>query len=234
MDIIERIKKLYNLSARNSSTAEAASAAAKMQKLAFDHELDLAAIIAGGTDAPRMPYIKFDYALPETSKADVGWKRTLFAGVCKGNFCKAVIVTGTTRLAVIGQKHNFEVVCYTYEFLCREIQRLAIENCIAQSFLDSKSKRKYIAGFCEGAMAEVYRKLTAAMAYRTQETTESRALVLVKNKELDDATRLHFPRLRKTSRRATGSSGGYSDGRRVGAGISVNRGVARNDRRQIT
>lgn len=224
MDIIERIKKLYNLSARNSSTAEAASAAAKMQQLAFENEIDLQKIIAQGTDL-KVPYMKYDYVLPETQKADVGWKRILFGGVCKGNFCQAVMIPKTTRLAVIGQKHNYEAVCYTHEFLTREIQRLAIGHCIAQGFLERKDKKQYIAGFCEGAATEVYRTLTAAMRYRSEATSDSRALVVIKDKDLDEATKIHFPHLKHRRRAKSGSVHGYNDGRRVGAGISVNRGI---------
>jgi hypothetical protein len=230
MDIIERIKKLANLSRKNDSTAEAASAAAKMQELAFQHNLDLEKVLAEGTEA-KTPYVKFDYLMPDTESADVGWKRVLFRGVCKGNFCQAVTLPRTTRMAVVGQKHNYEVVCYTYEYLTREIQRLAIDHCIKQGFLTSKDKRRYIAGFCEGAATECYHKLVATQKAQAQTASDCMALVVRKGKELTDAVKTHFPRLRHSVRRASGSSAGYGDGRIAGKGISVNRGVGSNNGR---
>ena len=209
---------------------EAASAAAKIQALCFEHELDLAKILAQGTD-PVDPYVKFDFALPEATKADVGWKRTLFGGICRANFCQPVVIPKTSRMAVVGQKHNYEVICYTYEYLTAEIIRLAVDNCVKQHFLDNKERRKYIAGFCEGAMTEVYHALTSGLKRQTEATSDSRALVVVKSAELDKAVKVHFPRLVKGRRRgATGSSSGYSDGQRVGSNISVHRGVGGGSR----
>ena len=235
MDLIERIKKLYNLSTRNSSTAEAAAAAAKIQELCFQNELDLAKILEQGTD-PAIPYVKYDFILPDTLAFDVNvnWKKLLCWGVAKANFCSGVSIPGTARMAIIGQKHNYEVVCYTYEYLAREICRLAVEHCVAQAFLDKKDRKNYIAGFCEGAATEVYRALCASVKQQAAATRKSRALVVVKNAELNKAVSVYFPRLIKE--RATpinGSSAGYRDGRQFGKGISITRGVARNNHRQI-
>jgi hypothetical protein len=232
MNIIDRIQKLFALSQRNSSTDEAAAAGAKIQELCFKHNLELEAILSQGATV-KEPYVKYDYLMPQTTRADVGWKRTLFAGVCRANFCKAVYIPNTVRMAVIGQKHNFEVVVYEYEYLVKEIQRLAVEGCQKQGYLRGKDKGRYIRGFCEGAMSQVYYRLDTSYKQQAAATTESRALVVVKDKELDQAVRVYFPRLTTTSRRAGGSADGYSDGHKAGASITVNRGVQSTTRKMI-
>jgi hypothetical protein len=233
MEILDRIRKLFELSQRNNSTAEAAAAAAKIQDLCFKYNVELAQALAADPTTKQEAYTKYDYILPNTNRADCGWKRTLFNGVCLANFCKAVYIPGTVRMAVIGQRHNFEVVTYEFEYLVKEIQRLALENCVKQAFLSSKLKRQYLAGFCEGAMSAVCDTLRASHTYQAQQTSDGRALVVVKDKQLEIATKEFFPRLTKGHRRVGGSQDGRGDGRRIGQGITVNRGIGSQSRTLI-
>jgi uncharacterized protein DUF2786 len=229
MNIVERIKKLYNLAERNASTEEAAAAAAKIQELCFKHNLELDAVLAQSGEKPE-PYVRFDYLLPNTTRFDVGWKRTLFNAVCKANFCKSIYFASTVKMAVIGQRQNFDVAVYEFDYLLTELRRLGIESCQRQGFLNNRDKRRYIQGFNEGATATLYKKLTAAFTYQSQQTTESRALVVVKDKQLEVATKEHFPHLVHRSRSIGGSSNGYSDGRAAAQHIMVNRGVGSTSR----
>ena len=225
MDIMERVRKLFALSQRNENTNEAAAAAAKIQELCFQHNIELEAALAADPATKREEYQRIDYILPNTSRADVGWKRGLFYEVCKANFCTAVYMSGTFKLGVVGQRANFEVCTYEYEYLVKEIQRLAVTNCVQQAFIGGKDKRQYINGFCEGATASVRSTLKAAHTYQAQATGDARALMVVKDRQLDTATREHFPHIRRTRRLLSGSNTGIGDGRRVGQGITVNRGI---------
>ncbi len=232
MDILDRIRKLYRLSERNSSTEEAASAAAKIQELCFAHNLELEEILKTSGEE-KTPYVRYDYIMPSTNNVNVGWKRTLFGGIAKANFCQPVYIPRTVKMAVVGQKHNFDAIVYTFEYLTREIQRLALETARDQGFLSNKDRRKYIQGFCEGATSTMYRRLTESFKQQAAATTESRELVIVKDKDLDKAVSVHFPRLIKGRRRATGSSTGYSDGKTAANSITLNRGVGSTSRTQI-
>jgi hypothetical protein len=232
MNIIDRIKKLHALAERNSSTEEAASAAAKIQELCFKHNLELEEIVNAGGDQ-NAPHVRFDYLMPETTRTDVGWKRTLFGGIAKANFCQPVYIPGTTQMAVVGQKHNFDAVVYTFEYLTREIQRLAIQESRDQRFLSNKERRRYMQGFCEGAASTLYQRLTASFQQQARQTAESRELVVVKDRDLDAAVKIHFPRLHRASRRATGSTGGFSHGRTAANSITVNRGIGSKSRTLI-
>jgi hypothetical protein len=232
MNIVERIQKLYRLSERNNSTEEAASAAAKIQELCFKHNLELEAILAQSGDE-KEPCVKFDYLFPNTNNFDVAWKRVLLHAICETNFCLDVYYPKTVRMAIIGQKQNYEVAVYEFDYLAKEIQRLAVDYCITQGFLNNKERKNYIKGFCEGAMSSVCAKLRAAHQYQAQQTNESRALVVVKSGEVDKVFKEHFPHTKKSSFRSTGSNSGRSDGRAAGNGISVNRGVNGTQRTQL-
>lgn len=233
MNILERIKKLWTLSERNANTEEAASAAAKVQELCFKYNLELEAVLAQ-TGEKKEPYLKYDYLMPETTRFEVGWKRTLFSSVCRSNFCKSLYITGTARMTVIGQKQNFEVACYQYEYLAREIQRLAIEGAKAQGFFSNKDKRKYIMAFCEGASSAVCSTLYRSYETYSAETSDSKALVVVKDKELDAAVKGFYPRLYSGRARRINTGSGYSDGRTAGASITINPGVGSTSRGLIS
>ena len=233
MEIIERIKKLHALSERNNSTAEAAAAAEKIQELCFKYNLELEEILKT-PGQQKAPYVKSDYVLPQATRFDVAWKRSLFSGVCKANFCMAIYYPNSARMGVVGQKHNFEAAVYTYEYIVREIERLGREGLKNQGFLWGKEKQRYFKGFCEGASSTLYWKMVNSVKRQADQGSESKALVVLKDKELDVAVKSYFPHMRKGGTRTIGgSSNGYSDGAKAAQNISVNRGVAGGNRTLI-
>src|SRR5689334_2968690 len=122
MEIIERIKKLHALAERNSCTAEAAAAAEKIQDLCFKYNLELSQVLDTPDKEPH-PYLKHEY-VAKGNRMTMGWQRVLWHGIVKTNFCYSFYTPNTTKFTVVGQKHNFEVVVYQFEYLCSEIQRL--------------------------------------------------------------------------------------------------------------
>ena len=229
MDIKERIRKLHALAERNSSTHEAAAAAAKAQALCFEYNLELEAVIASGA-GQKAPYVKADYVMKAT-RNDAGWKRTLFGGICKANFCKTVYYPGTVKMGVVGQKHNFDVVCYLFEYLVQEIERLAVKSCIDEGIIDKRAK--YMRDFCQGAMSSVYHRLQETLKQSAMANTESRALVVVKDKELDAAAFRYFGRTRSVGR-SSAIGNGYSQGRSAGGNMPINAGIGNKGRQRLT
>ena len=113
--IIERVRKLLALST-SSNPHEAALAAAKVQELLQQYNLELSQVETATKEQP---------PAYEHQSVDVGskrvWKRLLMGAIAHAHFCEAVTMSGTTRLAVIGQKHNIEVAHYLYDYLSRQL-----------------------------------------------------------------------------------------------------------------
>jgi len=226
MDILERIKKLHALATRNSSTHEAAAAAAKAQELCFQHNLELEEVIkTKGVD--KAPYVKADYVM-KAGRNDAPWKRTLFDGICKANFCKDIYYPGTSKMGVVGQRHNFEVVCYLFEYLTKEIERLALDSCIKEGIFTKRGR--YIKQFCQGAADAIYWRFQEILKARTVSTEDCRALVVVKDKELDAAVKQFWPRLGRGSSRKFSLGNGFSQGQATGRHIGINPGVGQGSR----
>ena len=227
MDIIERIKKLHALSERNSSTAEAAAAAAKIQELLFTHNLELSKVLGTPGKDPH-PYLKNDYIIRGAGAADLVQCRVLFHQIAKANFCYDFYIPNTSKMEVVGQRHNFEAVVYMFEYISGEIRRLALAALQDQAFLRGADKRRYLRGFFEGAVSAVSNKLRATQQQSAQATTESRDLVVVKDGQLKSAVVQFYPRTKfgKEGRaRNYGSNSGHADGRAAGSTIAVNRGI---------
>ena len=225
MNILERIQKLHALSERNTNTHEATAAAAKAQELCFRHNLELEEVI-NTKGAEKAPYVKADYVM-QAGRNDVAWKRTLFGGICEANFCKSIYYGGTSKMGVVGQKHNFDVACYLFEYLTGEIERLAVNSCIEEGVIEKRGR--YIKQFCEGASTSVYWRLKAVHKAQAVSTDDCRALVVVKDKELDVAVKQHWPRLIHPSRRFSVGNG-YSQGQQAGRSMPINRGVSQGSR----
>lgn len=235
MEIIERIKKLHALAERNSSTAEAAAAAEKIQDLCFKYNLELSQVL-GTPDKEPHPYLKHEYVMTGVSRLTLHWHRVLWHGLVKTNFCFSFYTPNTTKHTVIGQKHNFDVIVYQYEYLVREIERLGRESLSKQGFIGGKLKGQYFREFCIGAAAEIQRILFNKNAERQRSTEESKALVVVKGGELEKAKKDLLPNMKFTSGRRGSSSHrttGGADGRAAAHNIPLNRGIGGSSRTLI-
>ena len=238
--ILSKIRKLNNLTeGRGATPEEAASAAAKVQALLFEHNLSLSDVDTGEPE-PAEPYGKTDYDL-EANRNTVQWKRTLLYGIAKANFCTAVTQSGKTTMTLIGKKSNIEVVVYLYLYLSSEVERLAKE--ASRTVLQRKAA--YSVAFCRGAASTIYHRLqaerrqaeTTATHFGTAKAT-SNALAL-RNAETDlqaAILKIYGVPLRSTSTRsAIGNYDGYRSGQAAGHGISINRGVGHGSQsRQLT
>lgn len=238
--LIGRIRKLQALNeGRGATPEEAASAAAKVQALLFEHNLSLSDVDTGEMEQAE-PYGNTDYDLG-ANRNTVQWKRTLLYGIAKANFCTAVMHPGTTKMTLIGKKSNIEVVIYLYLFLSREVERLAKD--AARTVLSGKAV--YQTSFCRGATNTIYHRLKAERQQAQTTATHasnakgtSNALVL-RNAETDlqaAILKIYGAPLRSTSTRSSiGSHEGYQSGQAAGRTISINRGVGQGSyARQLT
>ena len=216
--ILDRIKKLQALAGNNPSEAEAQAAAAKVQALLFEHNLELRDVEGYTLQGNEEAYEKMEHHL-DANSLTMKWKSVLYHGVARHNFCQTVRHPGTTKLSMIGKRSNLDAVIYLSEYLIREIERFAgIE---VQHILSQKAiwKRE----FCYGAASRILSRLREEREQAAQSTAQSTALVVVSDRELKQAVAMHFPRLQTSSSRGSNRTGGYEAGRSAGAGIGLPR-----------
>jgi len=133
-------------------------------------------------------------------------------------------------MGVVGQKHNFDVVCYLFEYLVDEIERLAKESLKAEGITSKRAQ--YIRQFCEGAKVSIYWRLKASVKQTQEADNDSRALVVIKDKELGTAAYKFFGHTHST-RRQVAKTNGFTQGREAGRNIPLSQGVAGGSKPQI-
>jgi hypothetical protein len=231
--ILQRIKKLLALAdgTRNNSPEEAAAAAAKAQALLFRYNLELADVTAATADAPPEGIEKYDYTIDAT-RTNFAWKGSLLAAVSGANFCRVIRTGGggSSKMCLVGKASNVQSVIYLFEYLAREIDRLAGEICRREGIFTRRVQ--WARSFCMGAVSTVTRRLREQKDTQAAESAAGRALVVVSDRELDRRYREFFPHIR-TSRSTVTRNGAYLSGQRAGEGISWRRGVEAGTGRRL-
>lgn len=215
--IIERIQKLLALST-SSNPHEAALAAAKAQALLFRHNLSLATVQAGLAGSGASAYIvgRFDIG------GETTWRRMLLAAVARNNFCRAVAYRGTPDVAIVGEPHNVRAVQALYGFLVGEIRRLADREWSERRRAGAAAgERRWKRAFHHGAVETIGARLGAQRAASARTDRATAALVVQKDRELDEAYRRHFPEVGPTRQAVVRSDDGYAAGARAAGAIPL-------------
>src|SRR4029077_13075327 len=85
--ILDRIKKLMELSKNNPNVNEAASAAAHVQELLDLHQLSLAEIEAAGGAAATKDEPIAPHSFPTGQRIKAAWRGALANGIARANGC---------------------------------------------------------------------------------------------------------------------------------------------------
>lgn len=218
--ILSRIKKLHALATHNPNPEEAASAAAKVQDMLFRHNLTMAQIETH-EHAPSEQYDKVKHDLRSTTST-TGWRRSLLFSIARHNFCRAIYLSGTSLMEIVGKPSNVEVVIYMEDYLHREIERLARAAAKGQLY----RKQAFITAFCRGAVATIVRRLSEQRKASEQAAPTSQALMVVADHALTAAFESYFPKVKsgRTSGRIQ-DWGAYSQGKQAGQSIGLHQGI---------
>jgi hypothetical protein len=223
--ILARIQKLLVLTDRAGTPAEAANAAARAQELLFKHNLTLAQVEAHDGH-PAATYANETLTL-DGGKFHIQWHRSLAGVLARNNFCRIVVYSGSSSIALVGLPDNIAVVTHLYGYLARELRQLAL----AAMRLHCPDPRPAIQGqfvrtFCLGAVAEINRRLQAQRAKDTQASAASTALVVQSDAALKTAVARYFPKLEKGSAGAPArGNAAYGLGVQAGRTINLSRGA---------
>jgi len=235
--IIDRIRKLLALASNNPSPAEAASAAAMAQRLAFEAKLELASIEVDD-EAPDAEPVT-EETLLETHQR-VNWASQLVSGIASANGCRTVYTWGILRgkrsrkLNILGRRTDVQTVAYLYGYLRGEIERLCKAGLQEQrqslSLRLPISPRAWGNAFRLAAAATVVERLQrqrredeAAMHQRTN-ADACTAMVRRDQAAVTAVVKERYPRLRSAPAATYTSSSGYAAGRRAGERISLRGG----------
>jgi hypothetical protein len=232
--VLSKIRKLQALS-ESPNANEAASAAAKIQDMLFQHNLTLADVPGEDTDSRK--YIMEPYNLMQVASLDTNmvWRRQMLNSIAQFNFCRTIISHKTKArkgavneaVCIIGRKENIEVVEYLYEYLVSEIYRLGEIEWNTRGFISSRVPRKqYLNSFYMGCVSAVHHTLSARHKTQADATVGSTALVRQVEVELDTAVNEFFNNVTSGKRVKITDARAFNSGYEVGGSIRISDALA--------
>ena len=216
--IVEKIKKLLALST-SANEHEAGRAAQKAQELAFRYELELATI-AGMGQGQTLEYQSHGICLGDGKMLE--WRRDLIWCLCRYNFCKAFSWSGSNRMGIVGQRHNFEIVMGLNDYLTSTLTRLVERAFVTYKMAGGTDKATaYKNSWLRGAVVGIGQQLKE-QRQQDQASSAGSALVVVKDEELSEAFESLVGKTKKHSSSNVNSHAGFLQGRETGKSISLN------------
>jgi len=235
--VIDRIKKLLEL-AESDNPNEAAVAAARAAEMMAEHELSEAQVRVVDLSPPEA--IVNDHKCNEGwSKKRVAWHGTIASALARSMGCRMYWSGPDIRL--FGRESAVQTVAYTYQYLVREVDRLAVPAWKTQGLPEvsgaSKSERTRLRNewkhsFYTGAANVIATRLLEEMETKEVErrvnTDNSQALVLVK-KEQEEVVAAYksfssgFGTAR-VGRKGISRIDGYTSGKLAGRKVSLRGG----------
>jgi len=216
--IVEKIKKLLALST-SANEHEAGRAAQKAQELAFRYELELSTI-AGMGQGQTLEYQSHGICLGDGKMLE--WRRDLIWCLARHNFCRAFSWSGTNKMGIVGQRHNFEIVMGLYDYLSATLSRLVERSFVTYKMAGGTDKATaYKNSWLRGAVVGIGMQL-AEQRKADASSDAGSALVVVKDAELEDAFSSLVGKTSKHQTSNLNSAAGFLQGRETGKSISLN------------
>lgn len=206
---------------RGATPEEAANAAAKAQAMLFEHNLSMSQVDTHELPNEKTEEIENIEMEIEGGSSVIRWKRALLHAVARHNFCKAITLSGTSDVAVVGRRSNVIVVEYMSEYLEKEITRLA-KNAAKEVEI---GRPAFVSSFCIGAVVTVSKRLEEQAKESEKASPQSMALVVQTNAALEKAFKEFWPDVRKGRRTRIKDADGYAKGMKAGHSIGLRKAV---------
>lgn len=233
--VISKIAKLLRLAEGKGTTpSEAANAAAAAQALMDRHKITLALVDLVGDE------VRLDETPLFCGSKIVHWRAALALGLARLNQCELLVSSATRGIPnsgytiLVGRESYMQVTRHLYEYLTREIDRLAKEALKVRWMRAAGDSRVWGANFRRGAAYTVLQRLRQARDEARRSAQEdlarshgadnaSRALVLVTehDKAVDRFVQDRWRKKAKIGAGVTNDPDGLAAGQRAGMKIPL-------------
>lgn len=217
--VFKLVQGMLNTNGRTSE--ETATFAAKASALMFQYNISEEDVKAG----PRDQASEFENRIydPDSGYA---WVRTLAHVLGRVSFVQ-VVKRVDGKLGLVGQKHNVTFVCWMFEYLRGQVDRLIEEAYHARHL---RYNRTFKSDFGAGCVSTVWHRLQEAYGQQVdQASPSSQALVVVKSEDLKTAVHHYYPILKNEQRDSVRDGWARMAGQEAGHRVNIDRplGVGR-------
>lgn len=233
-NILDRIIALLNMTQEKGCTIhEAATAAKTAQELIAKYRLSQAELMQTQAGVTQEEIVhKPEFFLYQSERRSA-WREYLAGELCRLNHCRILLWTSYSILSkkqvsyrVIGGESDIQVCSYFFQYLSREIERLAEES-KKNGLLSGKSQMH---GFKVGAAQEVIRRMKQAqqeVRNGVAGAVQTAAMVKVdaRGEEVETWMKKNLNTTKSPACQSQISAHGYQQGTLAGKGIALNQGV---------
>jgi hypothetical protein len=227
--LLERIKKIQGLT-HSSNVNEAATAAEMMQKLLFEHNVDIAEV---ERFEDKEEYIAVDQFIVEKGKKQRKmWQIDLAMTLASNNLCD--LVYDDKSITWVGKPSNIEAARFMFETVVIDLTRICESTWTALEYVSKLRGEKVVYdhgktwknSFYEGAVNTISQRLTDTKKMLIAGDENVRALVVIVDQELKDALDELFPKLSHAAMQKAGnwSASGFKAGQQAGRSLQFQRG----------
>ena len=229
-EIREKLAKLKNLQNGAGTQGEAMASAAAISRILLQYNLSMQDI--PDIDGNGHKFEKETIDLDTTSLSVYHWRADLLGVIAEAHFCKFVRIMPYKGMKLsgyghlIGERANMEVVMSLYNYLKEEIRNLTRNSWkIEAPYRTKKSETKWKSSFRLGCVATL-RDRFKAMRKEFYTTDKSNALVIQKEKELQDAMKELLPGTSALARNTTMDMAGFAGGAENAKSLKLQNEVA--------
>lgn len=230
--VMDKIRKLRNLSERAGTVHEAAAAAAMLGNLLIKHQLDMNDVERAGLHER---YLKEDHSIGHKTM----WARSLFGIIARNNFCSVVYTARSDKMTIVGERDNIDTTYEMFDWLSIELLRLCQNGWETEGKYQQEQKydkygwfigvgpvhgRKWKSSFLTGAAYEVD-KILREQRKQFIEVNDAQALVIDREAEIDRMADEMFGRTR-THRSKVTHKGAFQSGKNAAGKINFNKHVS--------
>lgn len=229
--VIKRIKSLFAMATNaGASENEKAKAILHAQKLMRKHQLTETDVQEGKSNEPES-FGDLTYRLPAYGRS-IMWMRQLITAIADHNFVRCYYKTSgkrgtqTKTVELFGTEQDIRLTIHAFEGIR---QQITIQ-CDIDYHVVGGNKAKFRNSFCIGAVSGFVTVL-GEMADKADAESNTTALVIAKDAQLDAAFYEHVPLLVTKRSRSQLDLDAYYDGQGYGSSLSVNPAIATKDNR---
>jgi hypothetical protein len=228
--ILSKLDHLFRLAEHpNTNPNEAAIAAARAQQIMFEHKISRSEVTVKENDAEDPMVVQ--NALEGQNARILTWKLDLLNSIAFSNFCRLVYwnarnrtkfsLRRSARMNVYGRKGDVETTLYLYNYLVKEIDRIAYEDI---QRVHPESPKRWGASFRLGAAHTIGSRLEQqrkAQEREIQSNEKCTALVKREDNAVKDFVQKIVGKTKNINRETTADSEAYYRGQKAGQDVNL-------------
>jgi hypothetical protein len=225
-ELLEKLRKIQTLADRAGTPGEAAAAASKMQELLFRHNLTMFDVLSSRPrHSPTDGFVN--------QRVNIHWKRPvvhlLLANVSRMNFCRTIYMTGTTDCYVVGMPDDVEAVMLMFDYLFAQVELLVGADWRVYRRNPNRPRGvgwdTYWESYWRGAVDIISDRLQKQRKENEEESSQSMALVVLKDQTVRDAYESFHPDRRPGKGTKVRDVAAYQMGQEAGNRIIIEKQV---------